>query len=110
MDHSALRTIYKYGQRQLSVDQWRTLLAEAGLKLIDTIPIVSPAVIRFWDIGLRPFSPALLRQRQVWVESGSLGAIKAPAVEMISTQLEPLVEHLNEGPVHCMNLLVAGKA
>jgi SAM-dependent methyltransferase len=97
-------------QRQLTTEQWRDLLGEAGLKLVDAIPIVSPGVIRFWDIGLRPFSTALLRQREQWAHSGTLEEVKGPVVDLIAAQLAPLVAKLNEGPVHCMNMFVAGKA
>lgn len=97
-------------QRQLSVPQWEPLFAQAGLKLIDAVPMVSPEVIRFWDVGLRPFSPALLCQRQAWADSGILSAVKPAAVQLIAAQLDPLVRRLNAGDAHCMNLLVARRA
>ncbi len=96
-------------QRQLSLRQWEALLRESALRLADAIPIVSPQVIRFWDVGLRPFSPALLRQRHAWAEAGVLAAIKPAAVELLSSQLRPLVDQLNAGPENCMNLLVVTK-
>jgi SAM-dependent methyltransferase len=97
-------------QRQLTADQWHQLFDQAGLKLLDTVPMVSPQVIKFWDVGLRPFSLPLLRQRQAWADAGVLAAIKPAAVDLISAQLTPLLQLLNAGPVNCMNLLVAGKA
>jgi SAM-dependent methyltransferase len=97
-------------QRQLSFPQWQTLLQEYKLRVVDVVPIVSPMVIRFWDVGLRPFSPSLLRQRQAWSDSGVLHVIKPAIVDLIASQLQQLVVNLNAGPVHCMNLLVVRKS
>jgi len=97
-------------QRQLSLPQWQALFGECGLQLVEALPIVSPAVIRFWDVGLRPFSPALLRQRQAWGDAGVLSAFKPAAVKFISAQLDPLLRQLNSGNTHCMNLLVVTRA
>jgi SAM-dependent methyltransferase len=97
-------------QQQLTPAQWQSLLGQAGLEVVHLAPIVSPAVIRFWDIGLRPFSLALLRQRQAWADAGVLGAIKSAAVDFIHAQLAPLVKQLDAGPDACMNILVVKKA
>lgn len=97
-------------QRQLSVPQWQELLTEQRLKVVDVRPMVAPQMIRFWDVGLRPFSMALLRQRQKWIDAGILNLIKPSVVNLIASQLQPLLENLNSGEVHCMNLLVVRKA
>ncbi len=66
---------------QLSQDDWRMLLARHGLKLSNVRPIVGPGIIRFWDVGLRPFSIALLKQRQAWKDAGALPLVKPGAVD-----------------------------
>jgi SAM-dependent methyltransferase len=96
-------------QRQLSVEDWKRLLAEHGLQLKSVHPIVGPAAIRFWDIGLRPFSIALLKQRAVWKNAGVLGQVKSGMVDLMAQALEPLIRQLALGEP-CMNLLSVGKA
>jgi len=76
-------------QRQLSVDEWQTLLSEHGLKVTTVRPIVGPAIIRFWDIGLRPFTIALLHQRQIWKTAGALPTIKPAIVDFLAKTLDP---------------------
>jgi SAM-dependent methyltransferase len=97
-------------RQQLSLVQWELLLKDAGLRIAKALPIVSPAVIRFWDIGLRPFTTALLQQRQAWEDAGVLGTIKSAAVDLIHAQLAPLLKQLNAGADACMNILVVKKA
>jgi SAM-dependent methyltransferase len=96
-------------QQQLSVSQWRSLLSERGLAVKSVHPIVGPAIIRFWDIGLRPFSIQLLKQRESWKNSGALPQIKPAMLQLLSAALEPLLQNLTAGEP-CMNLIVAGKA
>jgi SAM-dependent methyltransferase len=93
---------------QLSQDDWRTLLARHGLKLSNVRPIVGPGVIRFWDVGLRPFSIALLKQRQAWIDTGVLPLVKPGAVDFLAGSLDPLVRGVCNGEP-CMNLLEVSK-
>lgn len=96
-------------QRQLSVSAWQSVLNEQGLTVRSVHPIVGPAIIRFWDIGLRPFSIPLLKQRESWKNSNVLAAVKPGMLEMLSAALEPLLQNLTADEP-CMNLIVAGKA
>jgi SAM-dependent methyltransferase len=96
-------------QRQLSPDQWDKLLREHGLRVAAVYPIVGPAVIRFWDIGLRPFAMALLRQRQAWIDQGVLSIVKPSIVALLNHLLTPLLARLRTGEP-CMNLIAAVKA
>jgi SAM-dependent methyltransferase len=96
-------------QRQLSLDQWRPLLAKAGLSLKRAHPLVGDRAIRFWDVGLRPFTHALLHQRQKWVDAGLLGAVKPSLVAMLEYLLAPLVRTVGLG-TPCMHLLEIRKA
>jgi SAM-dependent methyltransferase len=96
-------------QRQLSIDAWQKLLSVHGLKIATTRTIVGPAIIRFWDIGLRPFAVALLKQRQTWRDAGVLPIVKPGIVAFLEKMLDPLVRQLTVGEP-CMNLLVVKKA
>lgn len=96
-------------QRQLTLEQWRDLLKPAGLRLITTRAIVGPAIIRFWDVGLRPFSHPLLAQRQAWIDAGILREVKQSLLKGMEFLLEPLLQSLTAGPP-CMQLLEVRKA
>jgi SAM-dependent methyltransferase len=96
-------------QRQLSLDQWRPLLAKAGLALRRAHPLVGDRAIRFWDVGLRPFTHAMLSHRQKWLDAGLLGAIKPSLVGALDYMLAPLVRTVEQG-TPCMHLLEIGKA
>jgi SAM-dependent methyltransferase len=95
-------------QRQLSIEQWRDLLKGAGLRLASTRSIVGPAIIRFWDVGLRPFAHALLAQRQVWLDAGVLGVVKRSLLSGMNYMLTPLLESLTRDTA-CMQLLEVRK-
>ncbi|HEY1628910.1 MAG TPA: hypothetical protein VGF52_03560, partial [Tepidisphaeraceae bacterium] len=95
-------------RRQLSVRDWQSLLGERGLRVKAVHPVVGPAIIRFWDIGLRPFTMQLLRQRQQWRDAAALAAIKPAAMSILASTLQPLLEQLMAGEP-CMNLLVVEK-
>ncbi len=95
-------------QRQLSISDWQSLLNQQGLTVRSVRAIVGPAIIKFWDIGLRPFSIQLLKQREAWKNSNVLAAVKPAMVRLLASTLEPLVQNLTAGEP-CMNLLVVGK-
>jgi SAM-dependent methyltransferase len=112
-DHEAARQLLRldrgrsvFCQRQLSVEQWESLLAQAGLRITGVTPIAGPDALRFWDVGLRPFSLALLRERDAWRKAGVLGPIKRSVTEAIHRVLAPLVRTVASGDA-CMHLIVA---
>lgn len=96
-------------RQQLSSAQWHRLLSAAGFTLEATIPLVGAEAIRFWDIGLRPFSIPLIRQAATWRAAGVLPHIKPGAVELLSTLLAGLRSNLNAGHT-CMHMVVAKPA
>jgi SAM-dependent methyltransferase len=96
-------------QRQLTLEQWQNLLKIAGLRVASTRPIVGPAIIRFWDVGLRPFSHALLAQRQAWIDAGVLAEVKRSLLKGMDFLLAPLLQSLTAGAA-CMQLLEVRKA
>lgn len=66
-------------RQQLPLEAWRELLEAAGLRLVEGRAMVTAEVIRFWDVGLRPFSVPMIRQVRQWREAGVLGEVK-PAI------------------------------
>jgi hypothetical protein len=96
-------------QRQLSPAQWKSTLAERGLRLKEVRPVVGSRVIRFWDVGLRPFSVPLLSKRAAWKREGRLLSMKTAAMTALDRVLSPLAGALSDG-TPCMHLLVAEKA
>lgn len=93
-------------RQQLSPAQWHTLLDQAGLELVHTEPLVGSAVIRFWDVGLRPFSVPIAKRVNQWRERGVLGEIKPALLSVARLALEGLRRRIGEGDI-CMHLLVA---
>jgi SAM-dependent methyltransferase len=91
-------------QCQLSLDQWQPLLRDAGLKLQAAHTIVGQKIIRLWDIGLRPFTHALLAHRQAWQNANLLGEMKRSILPALDYLLAPALQWLTEG-TPCMQLL-----
>jgi len=96
-------------QRQLTGGQWRELLGGTGLRLRRKQTIVGQQVIRFWDVGLRPFTHALLARREAWVRAGVLREVKRSLLDGLEYMIAPLVRSLTAG-IPCMELLEIGKA
>ena len=110
-DHETAKRLLKldrgrsvFCQRQLTEKQWQDLLADSGLRLHATHKTVGASVIKFWDVGLRPFIHALLAQRQSWRDSGALPAIKDSLMIGLNYLLAPLVRSVTDG-LACMELL-----
>ena len=95
-------------QRQLSLDQWQPLLRDAGLKLHAAHTIAGQKVIRLWDTGLRPFTHALLSQRQAWQSANLLEEMKRAILPALEYILAPALACLTEG-TPCMQLLEVHK-
>jgi SAM-dependent methyltransferase len=91
-------------QRQLSREQWERLLAGAGLRLHAVHPMVGGRVIQFWDVGLRPFVHALLKQRESWRKANVLREVKESLLGGLDYVLRPLLRGITDG-TRCMQLL-----
>jgi len=101
------RSVFCRSQRDL--DAWKKLLDNAGLKLLDTIPIVGSEVINFWDIGLRPFTSPLLARLESWRANDSIESIKTASLELLHQLIDGLASDLTRGET-CMQMLVIGRA
>jgi SAM-dependent methyltransferase len=95
-------------QRQLSVEQWNELLQQAGLEVAQAIPVAGHLVMRFWDVGLRPFTSTLLSWRQHWASTGRLSEVKQQALALLRRWLDPLARQLHWGAT-AMHLLAIRK-
>jgi hypothetical protein len=96
-------------QRQLTLDQWDALAHEYGLKVTGAEPVAGRGMIRFWDVGLRPFFTSLLRLREQWQQAGNLPCVKASALELLEGLLSPLLSDRVSQP-YCMHLVRFQKA
>jgi SAM-dependent methyltransferase len=103
-EHEAAKRLLKldrgrsiFCQRQLNQEQWAELLAKAGLSLHATHPCVGESVIKFWDIGLRPFIHQLLAQREIWRSAGVLSTVKASLLAGLQYLLAPLASSVSSG-------------
>ena len=75
--------------QQISQSEWENRLADCGLEIIDRQATHARQVVRFWDVGFRPFSVPLLH----WI--GGMDADRRFAVKrsLIAT-LRPLLVRL----------------
>ena len=59
-----------YSATQWSIEKWEKVLNENGFKLIEYMPYNGPAMMKFWDVGFRPFSVDLI---EMYEKMKSLG-------------------------------------
>jgi len=52
---------YEQMKKYYSYQEWKKLFKKAGLEIIFHDTLLSTKLIKFWDIGLRPLSPALIK-------------------------------------------------
>lgn len=52
---------YHHIKRNYSNNEWKKLFSRAGLKVVHHDTHISKLLIKFWDIGLRPLSPDLIK-------------------------------------------------
>lgn len=78
---------------------WRARLEQAGLRLSAVRHLLSDAAVRFWDTGLRAFSPALIDAVRRWRTAGVLNVVKPALVGGLAFLMEPLLGQLEtDGP------------
>jgi SAM-dependent methyltransferase len=77
-------------RQQVPVDDWRERLEAAGFALEQAVPYAPPELMRFWDTGARPFSPALAAWAAELRGSAAFPLVKAGSVAALERLLEPL--------------------
>lgn len=78
-------------RQQVPVDEWRGRLEAAGFELERVVPYATPPLMRFWDTGARPFSPALVRWAARLRTTPDFAELKQALVAAAEHLLKPLV-------------------
>lgn len=83
---------------------WPQLIESAGMRVLSHGMHLGPAIVQFWDVGLRPIFPALKKMADS-IPSSKLPAIKKEWVSMLMPLLSPLIESDANGTFHCIKAL-----
>ncbi|MDY0116715.1 MAG: methyltransferase domain-containing protein [Sulfurimonadaceae bacterium] len=75
-----------------SFEEWKTIIENAGLKIVVHKMHLSKTVMQIWDIGLRPLFPVLLKLVNSVDDKNKLLEIKKEWIEIFMKFLEPLLE------------------
>lgn len=51
----------EYCTQQISIKQWEKILIKHGFKIKSDYPLAGKKMMKFWDTGLRPFTPVLIQ-------------------------------------------------
>lgn len=94
---------------QLPAEGWRGMLERHGLRVVDERRIVGSPIVRFWDTGLRPFSPMLISLAERWRQADVLSLVKPLVINGLDAVVQPLLEHVAAGTPRCVTVLAARK-
>ncbi|MGF1632306.1 MAG: class I SAM-dependent methyltransferase [Phycisphaerae bacterium] len=86
---------------------WRAFLQEAGMKLLDRRGTIDVEVMRLWDVGLRPFAPALLARAAALRDADAWPVAKPMTLELLHAALDPLLGKTLNPQRPCMQMLLA---
>ncbi|MGD9554009.1 MAG: methyltransferase domain-containing protein [Arcobacteraceae bacterium] len=75
-----------------SFDEWKQIIDDSGLKIIEHKTHLSTTIIQIWDIGLRPLFPVLLRLVNAVKDKEELLSIKKEWIEIFMMFLAPIFE------------------
>lgn len=75
-----------------SFDEWKQIIDNSGLKIVEHKTHLSKTVVQIWDIGLRPLFPVLLKLVQAVENKEELLNIKKEWIEIFIKFLEPIFE------------------
>lgn len=95
-------------RQQVPTAAWQDRLARCGLALIQSIDYAPKPLLEFWDTGLRPFSPALIK----WVRlfpPAALPAIKRQIISALAALLRPFTKPPEQGEPCAFRILIARK-
>lgn len=97
-----------------SFDEWKQIIDNSGLKIVEHKTHLSKTVLQLWDIGLRPLFPVLLKLVQAVEDKEELLNIKKEWIEIFMKFLEPIFElemknKLNQGEEKAFHYFVLEK-
>jgi len=75
-----------------SYSEWKTIIENSGLKVIEHKTHLSKSVMQMWDIGLRPLFPVLKKLVNAVEDKNMLLEIKTEWIDLFMKFLEPLYE------------------
>ncbi len=75
-----------------SFDEWKQIINNSGLKIVEHKTHLSKTVMQIWDIGLRPLFPVLLKLVNAVENKEELINIKKEWIEIFMRFLEPIFE------------------
>ena len=73
-----------------SYDDWKVLINNSGLKIVDHKMHLSKTVIEIWDIGLRPLFPVLHKMVNAIDDKEKLIDVKREWIDIFMQFLEPI--------------------
>lgn len=73
-------------------DEWKQIIDNSGLKIVEHKTHLSKTVMQIWDIGLRPLFPVLLKLVNAIENKEELLNIKKEWIEIFMKFLEPIFE------------------
>jgi len=73
-----------------SYDDWKEIIDNSGLKIVDHKMHLSKTVIEMWDIGLRPLFPVLHKMVNAIENKDTLVEIKREWIDVFMNFLEPM--------------------
>ena len=82
----------EYHPHYHTLEEWVERVESTGLNVVKKWTLLSPDLIEFWDTGLRPFSPFLIRISRTLHELGLLVTVKRKVVDFYEKYLQMYVD------------------
>jgi SAM-dependent methyltransferase len=74
-----------------SYHEWKNIINESGLKIIEHKTHLSKTVIQMWDIGLRPLFPVFIKMVNAIENKNKLKEIKEEWIDIFMRFLKPII-------------------
>lgn len=84
-------------------DDWSDALHKTGFKIEARVQYLSRPVIQLWDIGLRPFFPALKAMADA-VPASEMAAVKTKWIETCEKFMAPMLANDSAGAFECFTV------
>lgn len=75
-----------------SYEEWKTIIENSNLKIIEHKMHLSKTVFQMWDIGLRPLFPVLIKMTNAIKTKEDLIEIKEDWISIFLKFLQPILE------------------